>query len=148
MTAWQSAFKIAEVKSLIQAAQSEATLAGDGNESSSDNQIEDDLPPHCYYNKQDKVYKMFKDGEWVSLSDKPAAEQKKEKKDEPSPVDPKSEEKRLKRQRAKDNKKKKWQEAKSHTFVYATGLPPDVTEDELLVFFKKCGRIARDPHGF
>ena len=86
---------------------------------------------------------MFRDGEWVSLTEKPIAQKKEE-----EPVNAKAEEKKLKRQRARENKKKKWQEAKSNTFVYATGLPSDVTVDELCSFFKKCGRIARDPHGF
>jgi len=43
------------------------------------------------------------------------------------------------------NKKKKWFEAKNNTFVYAQGLPLDVTEDEVVEFFMKCGVLKIDP---
>ena len=33
-----------------------------------------------------------------------------------------------------------------NTFVYASGLPLDITMDELHQFFNKCGAIMIDPH--
>ena len=53
--------------------------------------------------------------------------------------------KRLKRKRHAENKKKKWFEASSHTYIYVEGLPRDINEAELSVFFKKCGIIKLDP---
>jgi HIV Tat-specific factor 1 len=53
--------------------------------------------------------------------------------------------KRLKRKRHNDNKKKKWFEAKSNTYIYVEGLPLDIEEEELSAFFKKCGIIKLDP---
>lgn len=29
----------------------------------------------CYYNQGEKVWKLFKDGEWISQADKPTVEQ-------------------------------------------------------------------------
>ena len=56
----------------------------------------------------------------------------------------KREQKKLKRKRAAQNKKKKWFDARQNTFVYAQGLPKDITEDELMEFFKKCGVLKID----
>jgi len=57
--------------------------------------------------------------------------------------------KRLKRKRHSENKKKKWFEAKSNTYIYVEGLPLDINEEdlklELSAFFKKCGIIKLDP---
>lgn len=33
-----------------------------------------------------------------------------------------------------------------NTFVYVSGLPNDITLDELKEFFNKCGAIMIDPH--
>jgi HIV Tat-specific factor 1 len=53
--------------------------------------------------------------------------------------------KRLKRKRHAENKKKKWFEATNNTYIYVQGLPKDIKEEELSVFFKKCGIIKLDP---
>jgi RNA recognition motif-containing protein len=58
----------------------------------------------------------------------------------------KREQKKLKRKRAAQNKKKKWFDARLNTFVYVQGLPLDVTEDELMDFFKKCGVLKIDKY--
>ena len=33
-----------------------------------------------------------------------------------------------------------------NTFVYASGLPTDITVDEIKTFFNKCGAIMIDPY--
>ena len=43
-------------------------------------------------------------------------------------------------------KKQKWFEAKTNSFVYASGLPQDITQEELKEFFTKCGVIMLDPN--
>lgn len=177
MSEWLSAFKIPEVRDLIQSGKSEATLIAAAKkeqvESSSDSENseqEDNFASEiCYFSKNEKVYKVFKDGQWVSQSTKPTAEELKAlapltdgksasqipKPSSDPTVDPllteeeilKKEQRKLKRKRAQVNKKQKWQENRQNTFVYAQGLPSDITLEELLEFFKKCGRLAKDPQG-
>ena len=53
--------------------------------------------------------------------------------------------KRLKRKRYLDNKKKKWFEDKTNTYIYVQGLPEDVTVSELQEYFRKCGVFKLDP---
>ena len=49
------------------------------------------------------------------------------------------------KKRAAQNKKQKWFESKMNTFIYVSGLPKDVSEDELHEFTRKCGAIMIDP---
>eukprot|EP01029_Cantina_marsupialis_P001302 TRINITY_DN11081_c0_g1_i1.p1 TRINITY_DN11081_c0_g1~~TRINITY_DN11081_c0_g1_i1.p1 ORF type:complete len:506 (+),score=173.53 TRINITY_DN11081_c0_g1_i1:142-1659(+) len=49
----------------------------------------------------------------------------------------------VKRKR-KRKKKEGWVKKKNHNWIYVTGLPSDVTENELLEFFKRCGAIMGD----
>jgi HIV Tat-specific factor 1 len=44
----------------------------------------------------------------------------------------------------KKDKKKKWKARENNSNVYVEGLPPDITEDEMYDFFKKCGVIVTD----
>jgi HIV Tat-specific factor 1 len=49
-----------------------------------------------------------------------------------------------KKKRAAQNKKKRWVEAKYNTSIYVTGLPQDITLEELAEFAKKCGMLRLD----
>eukprot|EP00741_Cyanophora_paradoxa_P010417 tig00000037_g10073.t1 len=66
----------------------------------------------------------------------------------PNPLDPEAEKKmaakREKRKRQKEKKKMKWFKPKVNTHVYVTGLPRDITEDEIRDFFSKCGVLKPD----
>lgn len=52
--------------------------------------------------------------------------------------------KRLKRKRNRANRKNKWFDNKNNTYIYITGLPPDVAKEELAAYFKKCGIYKLD----
>lgn len=54
--------------------------------------------------------------------------------------------KRLKRKRYQQNRKNKWFDNKNNTYIYITGLPDDVTKQELQKYFLKCGSLKIDPH--
>ena len=58
----------------------------------------------------------------------------------------KKEQKKQKRKRSQQKKKAKWFEARMNTFVYVSGLPLNIDEEELKVFFNKCGAIMIDPN--
>ena len=57
----------------------------------------------------------------------------------------KRERRKRKNQKAAQKKKNKWFEARKNTFVYVSGLPNDISQDELSEFFKRCGVIRLDP---
>lgn len=116
-----------------------------------------------YFNKDEKVYKVFDpvSRQWSTQPDKPTPEQieklqstqlrqeiaQPEEQKQPLTEEElkRKEARKLKRKRAQQNKKKKWYEARNNTFVYASGLPADVTEDEVVDFFMKCGVLKIDP---
>jgi HIV Tat-specific factor 1 len=54
--------------------------------------------------------------------------------------------KKEKRKRYKENKKKKWYNCKMNTSVYVSGLPQDITIEEIDAHFTRCGIIRLDPH--
>eukprot|EP01022_Parablepharisma_sp_SALTPOND_P014368 TRINITY_DN1947_c0_g1_i1.p1 TRINITY_DN1947_c0_g1~~TRINITY_DN1947_c0_g1_i1.p1 ORF type:complete len:498 (-),score=72.93 TRINITY_DN1947_c0_g1_i1:3959-5362(-) len=54
--------------------------------------------------------------------------------------------KKEKRKRYQQNKKKKWYNPKISASVYVTGLPPDISQEELSEYFSKCGILRVDPH--
>jgi len=49
------------------------------------------------------------------------------------------------KKRRKKEKKKKAFKNKDHTNIYVTGLPSDITLQEVVDFFSKCGLIKKDP---
>ena len=52
-----------------------------------------------------------------------------------------------KKKRYRKNKaKKKWYKAKINTNIYISGLPLDITIDELMEHFSKCGAVRIDPN--
>lgn len=53
--------------------------------------------------------------------------------------------KRLKRKRYQQNRKNKWFDNKNNTYIYITGLPCDITQQELQKYFLKCGSLKIDP---
>ncbi len=47
-----------------------------GSDHEAERSVEDQVDSElCYYNQGEKVWKLFKDGEWISQADKPTAEQ-------------------------------------------------------------------------
>lgn len=54
--------------------------------------------------------------------------------------------KRLKKKRYLENKKRKWYQSKVNNYIYVQGLPEDVTEAELKVFFSRCGVLRIDQY--
>ena len=80
MSDWLAAFKIPKIRDLIQQGKSEATLQNevDDNEQSlseeedSVNNLQSDV---CYFSKNEKVWKVFKDGKWTSEQQKPTPEE-------------------------------------------------------------------------
>lgn len=55
------------------------------------------------------------------------------------------EEEKKKEKRKRKAKKPKWKENKEHCNVYVSGLPNNITVDEMYEYFKKCGIIKEDP---
>jgi hypothetical protein len=75
MQEWQPAFKIPQIRELIQEGKSEQCLTAtraEKEESDDDQQIDSEL---CYFNKPEQVWKVFKDGQWVSQKEKPTEEE-------------------------------------------------------------------------
>jgi hypothetical protein len=63
-----------------------------------------------------------------------------------SDADKEKKEKRKREKKAKQAKKKAaFKKTKSTNSIYITGLPLDITPEELLPFFAKCGVIKKDP---
>jgi HIV Tat-specific factor 1 len=56
----------------------------------------------------------------------------------------KREKNRKKAKRQAEKKKEKWYQAKINTFVYISGLPQDITEEELKEFVIKAGVLRID----
>lgn len=50
-----------------------------------------------------------------------------------------------KKNRQKNKKKTTWYSAKINSNVYVSGLPSDITFEEMQVFFKKAGIIRINP---
>ncbi len=47
-----------------------------GSDHEAERSVEDKVDSElCYYNQGEKVWKLFKNGEWISQADKPTAEQ-------------------------------------------------------------------------
>lgn len=57
----------------------------------------------------------------------------------------KLEKNRKKAKKEKEKKKEKWYQPKINTNIYVSGLPEDITEDEMKDFFIKAGVIRIDP---
>jgi len=82
-------------------------------------------------------------------------EKKKEWKDEKDMTPEEKEELEKKREKLREERKRKkkemtktsWFENKEHTYVYVSGLPDDVTEEEFCDFMKKAGMIKEDDDG-
>ncbi len=80
MSDWLAAFKIPKIRDLIQQSKSEATLNDElddkepssSEEEGSENNLQSDV---CYYSKNEKVWKVFKDGKWLSEQQKPTPEE-------------------------------------------------------------------------
>jgi len=53
--------------------------------------------------------------------------------------------KRKRRQEKKKKKKEKWQTQAKNPNVFVSGFPLDMTEEELGVYFSKCGVLKKDP---
>ena len=49
------------------------------------------------------------------------------------------------KKKKKKKRKPKWQHLEDHANVYVTGLPPDISEEEVAAYFKKAGIIKEDP---
>lgn len=56
----------------------------------------------------------------------------------------KREKNRKKTKKQAEKKKEKWYNAKINTFIYVSGLPLDITEDELKHFAIKAGVLRID----
>lgn len=52
-----------------------------------------------------------------------------------------------KKKAAKKRKQEQWKQSKKQTWVYVTGLPDSVSEDELGEYFSKCGVLGVDASG-
>ena len=80
----------------------------------------------------DGVSYVFRDGDWVpgeaSSDDEEVPPEK------PAAAEPK---------KKKRKKKQGWDAKTTKCWIYVTGLPPDVSTDELAEHFGKCGAIAR-----
>lgn len=57
----------------------------------------------------------------------------------------KKEHNRKKKEKQKIKKKEKWYKPKIDSNIYISNLPLDITENELVVYFSKCGFIRNDP---
>ena len=69
LTEWKKIFEEPELRELFQASTSEvvAETKVEKNDSSSDaSDVEEIDSEFCYYNKEEKVYKIFQDGKWLS----------------------------------------------------------------------------------
>lgn len=55
------------------------------------------------------------------------------------------ERKRKKNKKQKERKKKRWYKARMNTSIYITGMPKDVTHEEIKEMFSRCGVIRLDP---
>ena len=80
---------------------------------------------------------VFRDGDWVPGEASEEEEEAEEEKEQaPLPSEPK---------KNKRKKKNGWDAKTTKCWIYVTGLPADVSAEELSKHFGKCGAIARDP---
>ena len=52
---------------------------------------------------------------------------------------------RKKAEKEKQKKKQKWYTPRINTNIYVTGLPPEITEEQMSEFFIKAGVIRLNP---
>ena len=128
---WQQLSQVQGLRDVLQPPQLQQEVAVEAYEPDQDRNSHKRRKPEAFKG-DDGVSYVFRDGDWVpgeASSDD----------EEVPPEKPVAEPKKKKRK-----KKQGWDAKTTKCWIYVTGLPPDVSTDELAEHFGKCGAIARD----
>ena len=128
--AWQQLSSVEGLRDVLQPPQLQQEVAVEAYEPDQTEELPKEKTRS--FKGDDGVSYVSRDGDWVPGECSSEDE-------EEAPV---SEEKQPKKKKRK--KKQGWDAKTTKCWIYVTGLPPDVSTEELAEHFGKCGAIARD----